>query len=194
MTFGGEGKVEHDSKKILEAWNDGLNMTEISERFGICWKSVSNHLKTEGVTEEEIRNRRYSTAMTKRKRAVYQYDVDGNYIGEYPSIPDYEREHGCSTIYNAVDKGKLAVGCLWSYTKSDHIAPYHNRVEKAVYQYAKDGSYIRPFRSVVDAAREIGVRPSSITDVICGFRKSCHGYLWSHEKVSNLLTLNNLNA
>ena len=190
MTFGGEGKVEHDSEELLEAWNNGLNMTEISERFGICWKSVSNHLKARGVTDEEIHNRRYSSSISKRIKPVYQYDAKGNYMAEYTSIPDYEKEHGCNTIYNAVDKGKLALGCLWSYTKADHIEPYHNRSKKTVYQYSKDGSYIKSFESAADAAREVGVYPTCITDAIKGLRKSSRGYLWSRKKVSNLLTDN----
>lgn len=138
MTYGGEGKVEHDGKEMLKAWHNGMNMTEISEKFKICWKSVSNHLKAQGVTDEEIRSRRYTSAMDKRKRPVYQYDEDGNYVAEYQSIPDFERQHGCNTIYNAVDKGKLAVGYLWSYTKADHITPYCNRRKKQVHQYSKD--------------------------------------------------------
>ena len=189
MTYGGEGKVEHDGKKILEAWNSGLNMTEISEKFKICWKSVSNHLKAQGVTDEEIRDRRYTSAMDKKKKTVYQYDANGNYIAEYPSIPDFERQYGCKTIYNAVDKGRLAVGYLWSYTKADRIKPYCNHSKKTVHQYSKGGVYIRSFESAVEAAKAIGRHATGITDVTCGYKKTYGGFIWSHEKVDRLTTL-----
>jgi len=189
MTYGGEGKVEHDGRMLLEAWNEGMNMSEISEKYKICWKSVSNHLKAQGITDGEIRARRYTSAMNKRKRPVYQYDEKGNYIAEYPSIPDFERQYGCNTIYNAVDKGRLAVGYLWSYTKAERIEPYCNHRKKPVYQYSKSGVYIRSFESVVDAAKEVGTQPSTITDAICGIKKSCRGYLWRHEKVDRLPVL-----
>lgn len=186
MTYGGEGKVAHDEKIILKAWNDGLTMTEISKKYKICWKSVSNHLKAQGVTDEEIRSRRYTSAMNKRKKPVYQYDLNGNFIAEYPSIPDFEKMYGCRTLYNVVDQGKIGVGYLWSYTKAEHIAPYQNHCKIPVHQYTMDGKYIRTFDSAAEAARTYGKRPTVITDVTSGIRKSSLGYRWSHKKVDIL--------
>ena len=118
MTYGGEGKVEHDSKEMVDKWNSGMNITEICKELGLCWKCVSKHLKASGITDEEIKKRRYDTAIRDKMKPVYQYSLDGVLIAEYPSVADAKRKCGCKTIYNAVGKHKKSHGYYWSYEKA----------------------------------------------------------------------------
>lgn len=50
---------------------------------------------------------------------------------------------------------------------------------KTVFQYSKDGKFIRSYTSIKGAARAIGVDKVCISKVIRGKRKSCKGFLWS---------------
>lgn len=49
---------------------------------------------------------------------------------------------------------------------------------KAIYQYSKEGVFIKKWDCRGDAASYYGCTPNSITRCISGFRKTCKGYIW----------------
>lgn len=71
-------------------------------------------------------------------KKVYQYDMQGNYLGEYPSVSEAGR------CLNVDSKGiglcandgythyKSAYGFRWSYVKQDKLSQYVNNSSKAV--------------------------------------------------------------
>lgn len=193
MTYGGEGKVEYDSQILLSEWQRGMNITEISNITGICGECISKHLKKMGVTSSEIKSRRYMSSSKKRAKPVYQYDLDGRYVGEYESVRKAMKAVGSATIYNVIDKRRKAAGYMWSYSKADFIDPFYTLQKHQTHQYSLEGNYIQSFDSRIEAAKSVGVRPTCISNAVCGHVHSCGGFLWSSEK-SDHIQINTLNS
>lgn len=62
-----------------------------------------------------------------------------------------------------------------------------NRNGKMVFQYSKEGEYIRSFPSTMEVYRETGINPSHVGECARGKRKAAGGYLWSfNERRSDL--------
>ena len=55
-----------------------------------------------------------------------------------------------------------------------------NPTSKPVYQYTKDGIFIRRWGCISDAAREIGCNPCAISNNAAGRKKSCCGFVWKY--------------
>lgn len=71
-------------------------------------------------------------------KKVYQYDMEGNYIAEFPSVMEASRYLKVDNrgIGLCADDGykyyKSAYGYRWSYIKYEHLMPYVNNSSKAV--------------------------------------------------------------
>lgn len=59
-TLGGDGKAYADTQLILNLWNQGKLVKEISQITGYCVDTVSAHLKNNGINTEEIHRRIYN--------------------------------------------------------------------------------------------------------------------------------------
>ena len=125
---------------------------------------------------------------------VYQYDLEGNFLAEYPSMMEAERITGinnsaicacCKGIHHYTKK------FIWSYDKYDKIQGINpkemryeliiKKQEKKVYQYDLDGSFIVQFRSVKEASKATGVNYGDISDCcINPNRRQAGGYIWSY--------------
>lgn len=121
-TWGGSCGIHYNRDEILQLWNEGLNITKISEKIGIDRGLLSQILKTEGITEEEIKIRHYKTTRTQKKnRKVVQINIyTGDIIKIWNRINDIERElkiHHSSIIRccKLQSGGKTAGGYTWRY-------------------------------------------------------------------------------
>lgn len=54
---------------------------------------------------------------------------------------------------------------------------------KKVYQYTKEGQFIREWEYMSLAAKELGINKSNIGETCNGHRPSAGGYFWSYERV-----------
>lgn len=96
-------------------------------------------------------------------RVVYQYDMDGNYIAEYPSVSEAGRCLNvdsrciglCANV--AYTASKSAHGYRWSYEKLDRLPKYINNSDKAVRKAVIVFDVLtgeeKSFESVADAVR-----------------------------------------
>lgn len=50
---------------------------------------------------------------------------------------------------------------------------------KKVYQFTREGKFIKEFSSLTEAAREVGCNISSISEVCLGRKKTCKNFQWS---------------
>jgi|688.fasta_scaffold414503_1 group I intron endonuclease len=66
-----------------------------------------------------------------------------------------------------------------------------NYKSKVVYQYTLKGMYVRKFSSASEAERYNNKLSSKISQCCLNKRKSAYGYLWSYDKVENLIYTNN---
>lgn len=79
-----------------------------------------------------------------------------------------------------------------TYTKERSIKTLQTKRErgsvkgpKAVYQYAKDGSFVNEFESMEDAMRETGIHSTAIARSLNDNTMSAGGYMWLDEKHSH---------
>lgn len=126
------------------------------------------------------------------RKQVYQYDIQGILVKDYPSISEAAKEVGVridKVIYN---KQLTAAGYIWS----DHIlseeeikvkiesinkSGRHNTLKKVLNQYSLDGEYIRSWNTMSEASKELGIAVSSISLCCKGNYKKAGGFTWKME-------------
>ena len=130
------------------------------------------------------------------KRAVNQYDLDGNYIRTFDSA--YVAEKTCGKYNRAIyhclhGDTKSALGYLWRYEKDspagEKIDPIYrkSKLGKAVAKYSTAGKYISKYDSIKDAVKEMSLSSSYMTAFrhikACCERKEqyAYGFIWRYE-------------
>ena len=95
-----------------------INKSQIELLIDVQWKGEPI-LKEDGKynTNYGTGNQRRSSAMDNKKICVKQYDLEGNFIKEYPSMKEAERQTGIST--GSISKvcsqqRKSAGGYIWT--------------------------------------------------------------------------------
>ena len=131
----------------------------------------------------------YNTQL-KRMKKVYQYDMDGNYIKEYPSIAKAIREVAPhiknSGNISSCCKGKRhnSYGFQWFYeykgNKIDRCLTPEEITSSVkstpVYQYSLNGDYIRKYKSITEVNKITG--STGIQQCVSGRTKTSGGFQW----------------
>ena len=123
----------YDPQLIFDAWDSGLTVSDISEKLKISTSSIYNNLQGYYNYSVQESNRRggikaSQTAGKKIKtNKIYQYDLDGNFIKEWPSCKEIARV--CSYDASLIGKcrqghRKSAYGYQWKPYKKDKIDAY----------------------------------------------------------------------
>ena len=127
---------------------------------------------------------------------VYQYDLDGKYMFEYPSLSEAERVTGISNSeISACCKGKLkhAGKYQWSYNKVDfmeaidikELQSRHRKDKgKSVFKYSLDGNFLCEYSNVNVASDDTTIPISGIYKA-CKTGKTSGGYRWFYEYQGN---------
>lgn len=116
ISFGGEGNSKYKTNDILEYWNQGKTCQEISNILGCQITTVSNRLKGCGITQEDITKRISSLQKKINADPILQFDLQGNFIREWNSSIEIERELGYySSNIRSCCRGKIktAYGYIW---------------------------------------------------------------------------------
>lgn len=191
LTYGGEGGRTADSDEIIKYWNKGLTITQIVKETGYSQPTVSLHLKELGIKSEDIYLRWTLYNSNYFSKTVYQYDLKGNLIREWPSIISITKELGYqkSEICNCLNfKNRSGYGYLWVYNKNDidkALARYNDNYYKKnrrVAQYTKNGELVQYWDSAELAGRTIGVDPTAIRRC-CNHApryKTSKGFIWEY--------------
>lgn len=183
ITIGGEGTVFVSDSEILESWEKGGSIHEVAKRVGMKRSAVSNRIHALGISDEEIKARRYESVSKSESTPIYQYDVDGNFVAEYASRREAKKAIG---ITYGFDKAVappyyLIKGFQWRKYKTEKInpfVPWKNPNIKEVCQYDLDGNYIRSYSSILEATKCTNTSQGMISNVINGKRKTANGYIW----------------
>lgn len=123
------------------------------------------------------------------KKTIYQYDLQGNFIQEWPSIVQAAAFFKCdsSCIGQAVLHSHTSNGYLWADYKVDKLNTDIFTVyspKKPVFQYNSFGEFIASYESINSAARSLNVRVSNIQRSLkLGYRTK--GFYFSFELKSN---------
>lgn len=129
---------------------------------------------------------------------INQYTLDGKYIKTWSSAREIEETLGI----NAHDLRSVAIGAknrkkkggyMWRKYEGDvgDIPPYEIKIsseskkkqihEKPVDQYTLEGVFIKTFKSIKDAKKELG--NVAIDKCAKGKRKTAGGFIWKYHKI-----------
>lgn len=125
---------------------------------------------------------------------VFQYDLDGNFIKKWNSVPEIEKElkflH--KGIYNAIcGIYKTSYGYIWSKkelskeellnkileAKQSNIRTKYSKYNK-ILQYTKDGVLVNEFKSITEASNYTNISISSISLCCSGRYKTAGNFIW----------------
>ena len=117
ITAGGKGTNREISQEELEhLWDQGLSTDEIAEKVNCTRQWVRLRLKEYKKYDPDEGRARGAKRMGKAKgHCVQQYDNDGNFIKEYPSIKQATEETGINNISRSCKNGMRAGGYYWKY-------------------------------------------------------------------------------
>lgn len=195
ISHGGAGYLKCNDEEILALWDEGLSAGEIGKELNLCNDTVSRRLKSCDISQDEILKRGRIAANLKKKKPVYQYDLEGNFIQEYQTIELAEASIGGIKIKFPPDYVSPIGGFQWRREKQNKIesinAPKINNAKaKIVYQYSLDGQYLNCYRTASEAAKAIGKKNGQTIGAAClGKNKTSYGYRWSYEKLASLPAL-----
>lgn len=119
-----------------------------------------------------------------RKKAVQQFDINGQLIAEYCSISVAEKETQTTApnIIACCNGDQItAGGFIWKY--KDAVVVLNIRKDcrkKMVLQFTKDGEQIANYNSVSDAEKATGISRKSIERCCRNQNKSACGYVWKY--------------
>jgi len=130
-------------------------------------------------------------------KAVLQFDLQGNFIKEYPTIMAAVRETGIqhhNICYCVGKKGKSAGGFQWRLSNDPlfvngivNIGPITRtkretkREMKEVIQFTREGKFIKKYNCAYNAAQETGIRLRSIYMCLRGSTKTAGGFQWHYK-------------
>lgn len=122
MTFGGEGGIKRDNKKICDMWDKGYTISKIAKELHCSRNTVKNALKQfEKYNTDEIKNR----WVRQNEIPINQYDINFNLLKTWKSARQAERELGIdhSGIGDCCNyMAKQAGGFIWRYAERSETA------------------------------------------------------------------------
>jgi group I intron endonuclease len=193
MTLGGEGSKIYNDEQILQLWNQGYAISEITRLlpFKISAGTVRKILLGNGVNIDEMHKRKRQILVHNNTKAVYQYDKNGNFIKTFYSASQAGRELNISdnNIAQAANgQIKSAGGFLWSYEYKDKIeTPKHYNKIMIVGKYTLDNKLVELYTSLTSAAtnnKDIGVNRKTLA-IYCENGKEYKGFIWKYMDTSN---------
>lgn len=123
------------------------------------------------------------------ERAIIQYTKDGEFIREWESAAEAEKELGidASSIYAVCNREKyrnVACGFIWRYKGDGDVAIQYNKLSPVV-QISKYGERLKTFNSVREAAKAVRVTDGGVSGVCMKRSRGYNyagGYIWRYEE------------
>jgi hypothetical protein len=173
--------------RLGKPWSEEQRINNKKSRLGLPVKHTKegNEKRAEGV-------RRYCD---KNKKPVLQYDLEGNFIREWPSAVDAGKS--LNTSYSPISRSckKTTLTCcgyMWRYkgdgeiiTKIDKHVETENSSNVEVIQLTKEGKELKEYKSIIEASRQTGILNSSISNCLSKRSKSAGGYKWVYKNSIN---------
>lgn len=133
---------------------------------------------------------------------VIQMSMNDEIIAEYKSVKEAANETGASaSSISAACRGELrkTFGYKWRYADKnlyekslqkrksiidEYISKGHINTKdgRAVLLYSKDDKFIREYKTIADASRDLSLDESSISKVCRGKVKSCKGFVFRYKE------------
>ena len=109
--------------------------------------------------------------------------MNGNLIGIYNSLTEAEKETGVNNAnISATCKGRYeqCQGYIFKYADDDSPVKKTRKHRKPVAMYSLNGEYIKTFKSIKEASRDLKIADTHISDCCKGKYKQCGGYIWRY--------------
>nr|QBK85721.1 MAG: HNH endonuclease [Marseillevirus LCMAC101] len=163
-------KMEVAHSSILSACSRDRGVNSIKD---CLWRYSDQPLITEELKEKKAKTR------------VLQYTLDGDFLKKYSSITQATEETGiigASISQTCRGRAKTAGGYQWKYKNDEKPIVKMNKAgsEIAIIQYSLDDEEIKRWKSGTEAARELKLQGSHISQVCKGNRKTTGGYKWKY--------------
>ena len=162
-----------------------------NSRKGKTWDDEHKKYMSELKKNDKENTHRLIQMSKENMIPVNQYDLHGNFIKQFNSILEAEKETGANHVViirccKRHKNSKSAGGFQWRYANDcDDIGniSYESKSgrPKKVCQYDTEMRLIKIWDSISIAAKELGLKASNIT-VVCrgGKQKTCGGYIWRY--------------
>lgn len=170
--------------EILEQTNSKAAASALENEYILKYDATNpqkgyNHLIMNDVKDSKLNN--------KHSIPVFQYDIEGNYITEFPSAAEADRQTGVN--YSLISlccngKRKQAGNYQWSFEKQNKIPgtffgrKYPTPTEREstrktkIQMFSADGVLLGEYKSAIDAERKTDISVSFIrTSCAGGFKK-----------------------
>lgn len=129
-------------------------------------------------------NLNYSDIIAWKRKPLYQYDLDGNFIKKFKCGHQAEQELGF-TIVHAIYESKRGYTHGFLFSQEPHTKEYWNKVTKEnkgwtrrVAQCDDNGNEIARFNTVTGAAKAMNVTVQCISNCCRGKTIHAAGYRW----------------
>lgn len=123
-TQGGTDSFEMSPRitEVITLWDKGKTVNKIVEETGLNVETVRGYLNKNGVSHDMIRERANKAIGKSKAKSVLQFDLNGNFIKEWPSTMEVERTLGfnhrnISAVCNG--KRKTCEKFIWKYKESN---------------------------------------------------------------------------
>ena len=134
-------------------------------------------------------NLNYSDVVAWKRRPVYQYTMEGDFVAKHKCCADIEKTFGTyrGAMAHIMYESKTGIwnGYRWSFeprTKEQwqDIAKRYKSSRKPVAQYDEAGNEIARFKTATEASKVFEVSASAISYCCRGITKSSAGYRWRY--------------
>lgn len=173
-------KRVHIHRLVAEAFipnpNNLPQVNHIDEnKLNNCVENLEWCTVRQNVTHNDLHIKRW----IKKSMAVLQCKENGEIVKEYYNAAHAARETGISrpAITNRC-LGKINKpigGYYWKYKNKE------DKFIKPILQFEINGSFVKRFSSISEAAKNLNVSSASIANCCKGIQKTSHGYIWKYE-------------
>lgn len=134
-------------------------------------------------------NLNYSDVIAWKRKTVYQYDLDGNFIQNHKCCADAEKMMGTyqGAMVHVMYESKVGLwrGYLWSFdyrTKEQWAEILKNNKSSLhpIVQMNDEGNEIKRFNTTAEAAKAMGVSVTAISNCANGKTQHSAGYKWRY--------------
>lgn len=133
----------------------------------------------------------YIKPQSSRKKIVYQYDLQGNYVNEYESVTlasEKTNTRRIGIINCANGKQKTANNFQWTYIKKDKIEIRNDILNNSklnkIYKIDDNGNILKVYETTIQAVLDMGFerKKYKVLWKYLNKNKKFNGYYWKIEK------------
>ena len=195
-TSGGQFQTAISSQAIFDAWDRGLSIKEIANELHIGVSTVYYELvfyENYSAHESKVRGgrlafktRQENNGLEENSNILFQYSLQGDFIREWSSCKEVERELKISSVsIGKVLNGlrNSAGGFRWSREKKEKLeGPIKTSIPVKVQKYSLDNVLLEEYESYASAARSVNKNDTALIRRVVNTEKTAYGYKW---KINN---------